>query len=165
MSAKEESSTETAGVLQQLQKHQVPQELAERLAELITQNRFSIDELDEKAYATLRDVTDLSAALKLLKECGEQSNGSAVEKLCDLLDKISIKPDESETQEINNGEEQSLPSSSEPASPAKKQNFTQKDNTTTSQSSENYIGPDKAKLKEILARTGKLTPLFFYSTI
>ena len=159
------SSLQTPEMLEQLRNsepykvlvnHEICEALAERICQLISEHKLSMDDFDEPVFQTLRNVDDVSAGLKALVDfeqspLTQQQNGNNIQFLCELMNKL------------NTNDSTGNLAYSQDETPSKHSSI---NNDNQSQNSHLHlsrgeldnrphnIGPDEEKLKAIISKTG-----------
>lgn len=152
--------------------HEINDLLAERLSQLILDNKLSISEFDDNAYGSIKRINDVEEGLNILNDFEqadeEKLKDGRINYLCELITKSEEERvnGEPETSELTtpNGES----SSSNQQSPAKSSTTA----TTTNQqqypnnsNSQNQLEELKKKCDEISQRTGKCLVNLFKNPI
>lgn len=133
--------------------HEINDILAEKLSQLIIDNKLSIDEFDDNTFTSIKNINNLEEGLNILNDF-EQANDEKLKDgrinyLCDLIKKSEERVNgESTTSSLTpNGE-----SSSSNQSPVKTQNNNNTSNNNTN--SQSHMEELKRKCDEIAQRTG-----------
>ena len=144
--------------------HEINDLLAEKLSQLILDNKLSIDELDDNAYSSIKRMNNLEESLNILNDF-EQANDDKLKDgrinyLCELI-KCSEERINGETASSLTPNGESSSSSSSNPSPAKS---TTQQYQNSSNSQQNQLEDLKKKCDEISQRTGKFF-VFFVSQL
>jgi hypothetical protein len=133
-----------------VEQYELNDQLAERLTQLIDSQKLTLEQLDETTIETLRSIQHVPAALNALAEF-ERLHENPIEEedpnlpsLIELMEKLQT--DDSQSVDDKRS-----------ASVADSDHIARNSSETGSRSVTGLqFGPDEAKLKEILARTGTI---------